>query len=182
MYSAPQTHLEEVKEGARVDTRLLVSAGEERILGLLVRDERREELELEPLGNVVLELDVGAEDVGGAPRLGEGEAVLPVLELGLEVADDDARLGVAVAEDLEGDAVGRLGLDLEGRAVDGAVQPREAGRKRRKVGHGQQQFLSFNVRLLFLAPSLSLRFLPADIPCPCLLGPCPPFLPTVDAH
>ncbi|KAI3482094.1 hypothetical protein L1887_55225 [Cichorium endivia] len=117
--------LEEVKVLAGVQTGLLVGRGEERVLGLLLGHERRDELELEALGDVVLELNVVAEHVGGGPGLGEGDAVLAVLPLGLEVAVDGLRLGVTDAENAEGDTVGRLGLDLERVAVDGVVLGQE---------------------------------------------------------
>lgn len=113
--------LEEVKVLTGVETGLLVGGSEESVLGLLLGDKGRDELELEALGDVVLELNVVAENVGSGPGLGEGDAVLAVLPLGLEVAVDGLRLGVTDAENAEGDTVGGLGLDLERVTVDGVV-------------------------------------------------------------
>jgi hypothetical protein len=43
-------------------------------LGLLGREVLGQDLSLETLGNVVVELELGVEGVGGGPCLGEGEA------------------------------------------------------------------------------------------------------------
>lgn len=117
--------LEEVKVLASVKTGLLVGGGEESVLGLLLGDESGDKLELETLGDVVLELNVVAEDVGSGPGLGEGDTILAVLPLGLEVTVDGLRLGVTDTENAEGDTVGGLGLDLERVAVDGVVLGKE---------------------------------------------------------
>jgi len=62
------------------------------------------------LGDLVLELNLSLEDVGGGPGLGEGDAVLGVYVLALDVTSDGVRLGVAGSSDLEGDVVGSAGL------------------------------------------------------------------------
>lgn len=113
--------LEEVEVLTGVQTGLLVGGSEKSVLGLLLGDKGGDELELEALGDVVLELNVVAEDIGSGPSLGEGDAVLAVLPLGLEVAVDGLRLGVTDAENAEGDTVGGLGLDLERVTVNGVV-------------------------------------------------------------
>lgn len=119
--SSESRALEEVQVLTGVEAWLLVSGREESVLGLLVWQQGRDELELETLGNVVLELNVVAENVGGGPGLSQGKAVLAVVELGLEVTVDVSGLGVSETGDLEGDAVGGLGLDLERGAVDVVV-------------------------------------------------------------
>lgn len=48
-------------------------------------------LQLEALGDLVVELDLVAERVGGVPRLGDGQAVSLVGVLALEVAKDVRR-------------------------------------------------------------------------------------------
>jgi hypothetical protein len=116
-----RAYLEEVKEGAAVDTRLLVRAGDNRRLLVLLRVERGRQVELEALGNVVLDLDLGAEDVRGCPRLGEDEAVGLVRVLGLDVARNAVALRVTHTSDAEGRVALGLGLDLERRAVEGEV-------------------------------------------------------------
>lgn len=114
--------LEEVEELAGVESWLLVGGSYQDVLCLLVGEEAGDELQFEALGNVVLQLNVVAQDIGSGPGLGEVEAVLPVLEFGLEVTGDGTRLGVSDTENLEGDAGGGPGLDLECGAVDGAVR------------------------------------------------------------
>ena len=61
------------------------------------------QVELETLCDLVLEFDVGLEDVVGRPGLGESEAVLGIGVLALEVTGDGAVLVVPVALDEEGD-------------------------------------------------------------------------------
>lgn len=66
--------LEEVKEGAAVEAGLLEVEVE---LGALAgggREEVEETLKLEALGEGVVDLELGVEDVGGVPSLGEGQA------------------------------------------------------------------------------------------------------------
>lgn len=113
--------LEEVNELASVESWLLVLSREDGVLGLLLWDERRGEVELETLCGWDVVLDLVSEDVGSGPCLSEGKTLLPVLVLGLEVTGDVAGLGVTVTNDLEGDAVWSLGLDFETGAVDWAV-------------------------------------------------------------
>lgn len=54
-------------------------------------------------------------------HLGNGEAVLEVDVLALDVTVDDVGLGVAGTGDLEGNVGGGEGLDLKGGTVDGVV-------------------------------------------------------------
>jgi hypothetical protein len=61
--------LEEVDGGSGVERGLLVDGSEDgRLLGL-GRVEGRGEVELETLGNEVVDLDLGSEEVGGGPGL-----------------------------------------------------------------------------------------------------------------
>lgn len=82
-------------------------------------------VELEALGDLVLELDLGAERVRGGPGLGEGEAVDLVGVLALQVASDDRRFRVAVSVDLERDIGRGASLDLEGSASEVVVLAKE---------------------------------------------------------
>ena len=118
-------HLEEVQESAGVEARLLVGGGDKSALAGAVGRERGVQVELEALGEVVLRLDLGAEEVGGGPRLGEDEAVGLVGVLGLELAADEVGLVVLLAGDLEGDVRGRDGLDLEAGAREVEVTAEE---------------------------------------------------------
>jgi len=80
--------IKDVEKGARVDTRLLVGETELNRFCVLLGVESRGRFDLEALGNLVLELELGAEDVGGRPSLGEGKAVSFVGVFTLEVALD----------------------------------------------------------------------------------------------
>jgi hypothetical protein len=66
--------VQEVEEGAGVQVGLLEVEVELGTLGLLSGLVLGEDLSLEALGDVVVELELGVESVGGGPRLGEGEA------------------------------------------------------------------------------------------------------------
>jgi hypothetical protein len=66
--------------------------------------------------------------IGRVTHLGEGQAVLEVDVLALNVAGDGVRGGILGAGDLEGDVGGGEGLDLEGGALDGVVLEEEVGR------------------------------------------------------
>ena len=120
-----RTHLEEVEECAGVEAGLLVDSRHERALSGALGGERGREVELEALGEVVLSLDLGAEDVGGGPRLGEDEAVGLVGVLCLDLAADEVGLRVLRACDLERDVGGRGGFRLEGGAVEVIVLAQE---------------------------------------------------------
>lgn len=104
---------------------LLVGGGEQRRLRTGVGGECGLEVELDTLGDLVVDLNLGLQDVGGRPALGEDEAVGLVEELGLNVTADEARLRVAGARDLEGDIGRRHGLDLELDVVNGEVLAEE---------------------------------------------------------
>ena len=62
---------------------LLVRSTEEDRLCVLLRIEDGRRIELEAFGDLVFELDLGAERVGGGPGLGEGETVDFVRVFGL---------------------------------------------------------------------------------------------------
>ena len=118
-------YLEHVKDGARVETGLLVGRVEERALGTLVRKEGSVEIELQALSNLVLELDSSAEGIRGSPGLGEGETVGLVGELGLNVTVDVAGFCVAGTSNFEGDIGGGGGFHLKRSAVDVVVLAKE---------------------------------------------------------
>ena len=104
---------------------LLVGGGEESRLRTGVGGEGGRELELDTLGDLVVNLDLGLEDVARRPGLGERQAVGLVEELGLDVAADEGRLCVAVAANLEGHVRGRDGLHLESDTVQWVVLAQE---------------------------------------------------------
>lgn len=106
-------------------TRLLVDSIDECRLGALLRVEDAGHVELEALGDLVLELELSAEGVGGGPGLGDDETLLIVGILGLQVAIDCGRARIARATDAEGDAGGGFGLDFKRGAEDGEVLAQE---------------------------------------------------------
>lgn len=147
--SSERGALEEVKVLTGVQTGLLVGGGEKSVLSLLVGHQGGHQLELESLGNVVLELNVVAEHVGSRPCLGESHAVLSVLPLGFQVTVDSLRLGVSDAENAEGDTVRCAGLDLERVAVNGVVLGEQVAGSLAKIlprrGNGLRDDGSFTV-------------------------------------
>lgn len=66
--------VQEIEEGTGVQVGLLEVQVELGTLGLLSGLVLGEDLSLEALGDVVVELELGVEGVGGGPSLGEGEA------------------------------------------------------------------------------------------------------------
>ena len=75
-----------------METRLLVDRVDDSGLVALLRGQSSVEVNFKALGDLVLNLDLVAEDVGGGPGLGEGQTVGLVGKLGLDVAVDDVRL------------------------------------------------------------------------------------------
>ena len=66
--------VQEIEEGTGVQVGLLEVKVELSTLGLLSGLVLGQDLSLEALGDVVVELELGVESVGGGPSLGEGEA------------------------------------------------------------------------------------------------------------
>ena len=116
--------LEDIKESTGVEAGLLVGAGQQGGLGALLRQQRGRKIELQTLGNLVLEFNLSPKHVRGRPCLGEGEAVVFVVVLGLEVAGDSG-LGIPNKSNLEVHARRRGGLDVKSGAVDGEVLAQE---------------------------------------------------------
>jgi len=117
--------LEEVDGSPGVEGRLLVDGSKDsRLLGL-GGVKSSSEVQLQSLGDLVLQLDLGSEEVGGGPSLGEGQAVLEVDVLSLDVTGNGGRVGITDTSDLEDD-IGRGGsLDLEGDTVGWVVLDEE---------------------------------------------------------
>lgn len=111
-------YLEEVEEGARVETGLLVGGGDERMLVVASASDAGIQVKLKTFGEVVLRLDLGTEDVVGGPHLSEDDAVRLVGVLGLELPGDVLGFVVLLSSDLEGDVGGRDGFDLKAVALD----------------------------------------------------------------
>lgn len=113
--------LEDIQVGARVDTELLVQNTDLGALLALMGVETSCDIQLQALGNLVLDLNLGGEVVVGGPGLGDSQAILVVDVLGLELTADVAGLGILVTEDVEGHTVGSDGLELELGVADGVV-------------------------------------------------------------
>lgn len=77
--------VQEIEEGTGVQVGLLEVQVELGTLGLLSGLVLGEDLSLEALGDVVVELELGVEGVGGGPSLGEGEASGRINIFGLEL-------------------------------------------------------------------------------------------------
>lgn len=105
--------------------RLLVGRTDEDCLCVLVGVEGGSGVELEALGNLVVELDLVAERVKGGPGLSDSQAMGLVGVLGLDITSDVRRLRVTDTVDLEGDVRGGRGLNLEGGTVEVVVLAEE---------------------------------------------------------
>lgn len=123
------THAEEINNSPAVQTGLLVGSVDNGGLATGLGQQRGVQVQLETLGDLVLKLDGRSEDVGGSPSLSEGQAVLGVGVLALQVARDAVGLVVAGTSDLEGDVRGSLGLDLQRSAKDGEVLGQQVVRR-----------------------------------------------------
>jgi hypothetical protein len=116
-----RAYLEDIKESTAVEARLLVGGSEHAGLDVLLRVETGGQVELETLGHVVLELNLGAEDVCGRPCLSEDKPVRLVGVLGLDVTVDSRAFRVAETGDAESSARRGVGFDLEGGTVEVVV-------------------------------------------------------------
>lgn len=70
-------------------------------------------VKFQALCEVVVELALSLDHVGGRPRLGEDDALCRVRILGFDIAIDIWRLGVLTTKDLEDDAGRSFGLDFK---------------------------------------------------------------------
>jgi len=117
-------NLEDVKESAGVEAGLLVCGSQQGGLGALLRQQSGSKVELQTLGNLVLELNLSPKHVRGRPGLGESETVVLEVVLALDVAGDSG-LGVPDEGYLEGHARRCGGLDFKSGAVDGEILAEE---------------------------------------------------------
>lgn len=113
--------LEHVEGAASVDTRLLVDDVEQSRFVSSVGCQRGGKVKFQSLCKVVLEFELGLENVGSCPGFGEDKAILVVRVLGFDITGDGLRLGVPQTSDLEGNIGGSLGLDFQGSSEDGIV-------------------------------------------------------------
>lgn len=67
---------------------LFVNSVEKGRLMAFVREEGSGEIEFESFSDLVIELDLSTKDVGGSPGLGEGETILGVNVLRLDISID----------------------------------------------------------------------------------------------
>lgn len=119
--SSESWSLEEIDVSARVDAQLLVLGTDLGVLLAIVGEVASSDIDLQALGSLVLNLDLGGEMVTSGPCLGDSQAVLVVDILGLELTGDVTSLVVLVTKDVEGNVVGGDGLELELGLADGEV-------------------------------------------------------------
>ena len=133
--------LEEVDSGAGVERGLLVDGSDNGRLLRLGGVQGGRNVELQALGDLVLELELSAEQVGGGPGLyiryisilysivrtylGKDQAVLKVDVLALNVTGNGVGGGILGTGNLEGDVGRGEGLDLERGTLDGVVLQEE---------------------------------------------------------
>ena len=117
-------NLEDGKESTGVKAGLLVCGSRQGGLGTLLRQQGGGEVELQTLGNLVLELNLSPEHIRGRPGLGKSETVVFEVVLGLDVAGDSG-LGIPDEGYLEVHAGGRGGPDFGSSAVDGEILAEE---------------------------------------------------------
>lgn len=107
-----------------MQARLLVDSIEESRLLALLGEQRSGQVKLETLGNLVVEFDLGLEDIRGCPSLGENKTVLEVGVFGLNITGDGRALLLA-ASNFESHTGRGLGLDLERGSVEWVVLSKE---------------------------------------------------------
>lgn len=107
-----------------MQARLLVDSIEESRLLALLGEQRSGQVKLETLGNLVVEFNLGLEDIRGCPSLGENKTVLEVGVFGLNITGDGRALLLA-ASNFESYTGRGLGLDLERGSVEWVVLSKE---------------------------------------------------------
>jgi hypothetical protein len=108
-----------------VETRLLVhSVKKGRFLALL-RVEGSVQIKFETLRDLVVEFNLAAKYVGGGPSLSDGEPVLVIRPLSLDVAIDDRGLGITRTASFEGHIGRRLGLYFKRNSLVGIILAKE---------------------------------------------------------
>jgi len=116
-----------------MDARLLVDGVKDSGFGTFVGQERSGEIKLEAFGNLVLEFDLGAEDVAGSPSLGYGETMLAVGPFGLNLSIDGLGLGITAATSLERHAGRGVGLYFKAGSLEVIVLAEEVVGRLSKV-------------------------------------------------
>jgi hypothetical protein len=82
-------------------------------------------LELQAVGELIFDLQLGPEDIGGGPGVGENGSIFGVRVFGLEVTSDQAGLGVLSSSNTEGHIGGGLGFDFQTKGVEWIVTTKE---------------------------------------------------------
>ena len=119
------TNVEEVEGGTGVIARLLESQVEQTAVDSLFGVQARVRLELETLGELVLDFELGAEDVGSRPGVREHSSILVIGVFRLEVTRNASRLCITRSRDAERHIGGRLGLDLETNRMERIILAQE---------------------------------------------------------
>jgi len=117
--------VEEVKAGPGVITWLLEGDVEQAAVDSLFGMQARVSFELKTLCELVFDLQLGAEDVVGRPRVREDSSIFWVTIFALEVTGDVTGLRVAGAIHTEGDIGGSLSLDFQANGVEWEIPTEE---------------------------------------------------------
>ena len=113
--------MEKVKAGSGMITGLLEGQVEQTTVDSLLGVEARVCLELETLGELILDLELRAEDIGGSPSVRKNGSVFIVSIFGLEVTGNVAILRVTRSSNAEGHIRGRLRLHFQPDGMEWVV-------------------------------------------------------------
>lgn len=121
-------HMEKINTGPCVVPRLFEGEVEETTVDALLRVEARMCLKLQAVGELVFDLKLRAENVGGGPRVGENSAILWVRVFGLEVTSNEAALCVTVTSDAERHIRRSFGFYLKSNCMEWIVSSKQVVR------------------------------------------------------
>jgi len=132
-----ETHLEEINHSAGVKTGLLISSIHQRRLGTFLREQLSVQVKFQSLGDLVLQLDSGAEDIGSGPRLCEGQSIFGIVVFRFHVTRDAERLVITHSSNFECHIGGGFSFDFKGSAEDGEVLAQQVVGRLSEVLHTQ---------------------------------------------
>jgi len=117
--------LEEVNGGPGVQAGLLVDSSQNSSFLGFGRVERSLQVELQTLGDLVLELELRSEEVGGGPSLGKDQPILKVDVFPLDISRDSIARSVLLTRNFESHVARCQSLDFEGGTLDRVVLEEE---------------------------------------------------------
>lgn len=104
-----------------MQTRLLVDGVDQGGFLALLREKSGRHVELQALCDLVLQLELGSQNIRGGPCLGEDEAVFGICVFCLDIAVDGRGLGVANTSNLESDIGRGPGANFERGSENGEI-------------------------------------------------------------